>query len=102
MEKLKGHWKQESIVIFETILKACEEIEDYEICAKIKANLDYLSCFQGLPYQTEYPYPFETVEDNESIFLRFLPQPAIDNKIQNILREIDKQELNNKPKKKKK
>lgn len=98
MRNLTIHWKISLLHIFADILKKCEEIEDYENCIKIKANIDYLASFLGAPNQAEFPYPFEQIEDDESVFIRFLPNSTMTDYIE----ELDKLDFNIKPKRKRK
>ena len=91
-------WKEEAIAIFKSILVACEQEEDYESCIKLKANIEYLQQATEPVYEVEYPYPFERVEDESSIFIKF--STPLDTKIQKYLGKLEDKDI--KPKRRKK
>lgn len=103
MKNLSNNWKLYWLTTFAAILKECEAIEDYENCKRLKDNMDYLISFQGAPNQAEFPHPFETVEDNESIFIKFIQEDEVNNIIDDYLsEETFDWNLPSKPKKRKK
>lgn len=82
-------WKKEALVIFEEILKECVSIEDYENAARLRDNITFLksNIVSNLDAQTQMPHPYETIEDDESIFIRFIPKENIDSKINDFMED---------------
>ncbi len=99
-------WKKESIEVFKAILKECEANEDFENCVRLRDNIAYLKTFMQAPNQTDFPHPFETIEDDESIFIKFIPKkeidPGLDERINKIIEDIDKQIIKSNKNKKRK
>lgn len=82
-------WKTEALEIFKKMLKDREKLEDFENCVRLRDNIKYLESYMKAPSETKFPHPFEWVENDTSVFLKFVN--PIDQKIDDYLGEFDKQ-----------